>query len=203
MANRIIPTWLRQTLELGPVIGFFVLFMYVRDDTFTIAGTEYDGLIFATGIFIPVILVCTAILWALTGQLSRMQVFTAVAVTFFGGLSVWLNDERFVKIRPTLVYGTFAAILWGGLWFGRSLLRSIMAEALPMTKTGWMILTRRMAWLFVVMAAANEIVWRTMSTEFWVTFETFVLPGMLFAFFIAQAKLIETYSKPAKPEDGA
>ncbi|MEM7490784.1 MAG: inner membrane-spanning protein YciB [Pseudomonadota bacterium] len=202
MAARTIPPWLRQTLELGPVIGFFALFMYVRDDTFTVAGTEYDGLIFATAIFIPVILASTAILWLLTGKLSRMQVFTAVAVTFFGGLSVWLNDERFVKIRPTLVYGLFAAILWGGLWFGKSLLRSVMGEILPMKPEGWMILTRRMAWLFVVMAVSNEVVWRTLSTEVWVTFETFVLPGMMFAFFIAQARLIEAYSEdPVEPDD--
>jgi intracellular septation protein len=200
MAERTIPNWLKQTLELGPVIGFFVLFMWVRDETFTVAGTEYDGLIFATGVFIPVILACTAILWALTGRVSRMQVFTAVAVTVFGGLSIWLNDERFVKIRPTLVYGLFAAILWGGLWFGRSLLQAVMDEALPMERAGWMILTRRIAWLFVAMALSNEVVWRTQSTEFWVTFETFVLPAMLFVFFIAQAKLIEAYSKP--PEDG-
>jgi intracellular septation protein len=198
MSDRSIPTWLKQALELGPVIGFFALFMYVRDETFVVNGTEYGGLIFATGVFIPVILACTGILWALTGRLSRMQVFTAVAVTVFGGLSVWLNDDRFVKIRPTLVYGAFAAILWVGLWMGRSFLQSLMQEVLPMKTEGWMILTRRMAWLFVVMAVSNEVVWRTLSDEIWVTFETFVLPGMLFAFFIAQARLIEAYSVEAK-----
>jgi intracellular septation protein len=195
MSDRTIPTWLKTTLELGPPLAFFVVFIWLKDETFTFGGVEYGGFIFVTALFIPVILAATAILWLLTGRLSRMQVFTAVAVTVFGGLSVWLNDERFVKIRPTLVYGLFAAILWAGLFAGRSLLQWVMGEALPMRDEGWMILTRRMAWLFVAMAAANEVVWRGFSTETWVTFETFVLPAMLFGFFITQAKLIETYSE--------
>lgn len=189
-----IPGWLKTTLELGPVLGFFVAYLWFKDETFTVGGTEYDGFIAVTAGFIPVILACTGILWWLTGKLSHMQVVTAVLVTVFGGLSVWLNDERFIKMKPTLIYALFAAVLGFGLWRGRSYLSMVLAEAFPMTEAGWMALTRRMTWFFVALAVSNEIVWRTMSNDVWVYFETFGLPAAMFAFFIAQAGLIRDHT---------
>ncbi len=111
---------LKLVLEIGPVALFFIAFLRLKDRSFTIAGTEYEGFIIATAIFIPVILVTTAILWKLTGKLSKMQAFTAVLVTVMGGLTVWLNDDRFFKMKPTMIYLLFGAILGFGLLRGQS-----------------------------------------------------------------------------------
>ena len=198
MAERTIPAWLKLVLELGPVALFFVTYLALRDDTFVVAGREYDGFLAATALFIPVILLATGIHVALTGKLSAMQVVTAVLVTVFGGLSIWLNDERFFKMKPTMVYSLFAAILFAGLWRGRSLLSMVLSEAMPLDAAGWTKLTWRMAWLFVALATANEAIWRTMSTDAWVNWRTFGVPVAMFAFFIAQAGLIRAHT----PEDG-
>ncbi|WP_298435528.1 inner membrane-spanning protein YciB [uncultured Jannaschia sp.] len=200
MANRSISPGLKSLIEMGPIALFFGAYIWLKDDVFTIGGTEYGGFIVVTALFIPVILASTALLWALTGKLSAMQVVTAVLVTVFGGLSVWLNDERFFKMKPTLIYLLFAAILFVGLWRGRSLLSMVLSEAMPLDEAGWMILTRRMAWLFLGLAVANEVIWRTMSTDAWVNFKTFGLPIVMFAFFIAQAKFIKAHT-PETPDD--
>lgn len=172
----------RQVLELGPPLLFFVAYLWMRDDTYAFGGAEYSGFIVAAGLFVPILLVSMAILWKLTGRLSRMQVFTIVMVVIFGGLTVWLNDERFFKVKTTLVYGVLAGILGIGLLQGRSYLAWAMAEFLPLTDEGWMKLTRRLAGFFAGLALANEIVWRTMSTDAWVKIETFGFPIALFLF---------------------
>lgn len=192
--GRAVPGWMRSALELGPVLLFFVAYLWLKDDTFTVGGTEYSGFIVVTAGFIPLILVCTGILWMLTGKLSQMQIVTAVLVTVFGGLSVWLNDERFFKVKPTLIYLLFAAVLGFGLLRGRSYLSLVLSEALPLTAEGWMILTRRMALLFVGLAVANEAVWRTMSTDAWVNFKTFGLPLAIFVFIFTQMALIKKHT---------
>ena len=201
MTRRPIPGWLKTTLELGPVALFFVAYLWLKDGTWTFRGTDYEGFIVVTALFIPVILASTALLYALTGRLSTMQIVTAVLVVVFGGLSVWLNDERFIKMKPTLIYGLFAAVLFVGLWRGRSWLAMVLGEAVPMTPEGWTVLTRRAAWFFVALAASNELVWRTMPTETWVTFETFGLPLAFFAFFMAQAGVFKAYAKPEADGD--
>lgn len=188
------PQWVKSALELGPVIGFFVAYLYFKDEVFTFGGTEYDGFIIVTAGFIPVILASMGILWWLTGHISRMQIVTAVLVVVFGGLTVWLNDDRFIKMKPTMVYLLLGGILAIGLLRGQSYLRVVMGELLPMEQEGWMILTRRMTAFFFLLAASNELVWRTQSTEFWVYFETFVLTGAMFVFFISQAGVIQKYS---------
>ena len=194
MAQRHIPQWAKSALELGPVIGFFVAYLWLKDEVFPISGTEYDGFVVVTALFIPVILASMGALWWLTGHISRMQIVTAVLVVVFGGLTVWLNDDRFIKMKPTMVYLLLGGILAIGLLRGQSYLRVVMGELLPMEQEGWMILTRRMTALFFLLAASNEIVWRTQSTEIWVYFETFVLTAATFVFFIAQAGLIQRYS---------
>ncbi len=200
MAQRKINPVLKLVLELGPVLAFFVAYGRVKDQSFSLAGTDYDGFIVVTAAFIPLMLLCTGVLWALTGHLSRMQLATAVMVTVFGGLSVWLNDERFFKMKPTLIYALFAAILGFGLLRGRSYLEALMGEMLPMRAEGWLILTRRMALFFAGLAVANEIVWRTMSTDAWVTFKTFVLTAAVFAFFVTQSRLMQRFGVE-RPDD--
>jgi len=184
---------LKQVLELGPTLAFFVLYIRIKDDTFIFGGTEYTGFIVAAVVFVPILLIAMGILWALTGKLSRMQVFTAFMVIFFGGLTAWFNDERFFKMKTTIVYGLLAAILGIGLLRGRSWLEYVMADMMPMQHEGWMILTRRLAMAFTVLAVANEIIWRTMSTDAWVKIETFGFPIALMAFLFWQFAQLQPY----------
>lgn len=193
MTEKTINPLLKQILDLGPPILFFAFYLYVRDETYIIAGREYGGFILAAAVFVPILLASTGILWALTGRVSRMQVFTVVMVVFFGGLTVWFNDERFFKIKTTLVYGAFAAILGVGLLQGRSYLQWVMSEFLQMEDEGWMKLTTRLTGFFVVLAILNEIVWRTMSNDAWVTIETFAFPIAMFVFLTAQIMMLQPY----------
>lgn len=193
MAEKQISPGVKMALELGPVILFFLAYLRIRDETYTIAGTEYSGFIVATIVFIPFLLISMAILWKLTGKLSRMQVFTAVMVIVFGGLTAYFNDERFFKMKTTIIYGLFAAILGVGLLMKRSWLEYMMDEMMPLKTEGWMILTRRLTGMFALLAVANEVIWRTMSTDAWVKIETFGFPVALFVFFMSQARLFEKY----------
>ena len=202
MAEKKISPILKLALELGPVVLFFVMFGRLKDQTFTFGGAEYSGFIVTTAAFILLIVATSALLWALTGKLSRMQMMTLVLVLVMGGLSVWLNDERFIKMKPTLLYLAFGGVLGFGLLRGQSYLRLVMDEALPLQAEGWMILTRRLTAFFFALAVANEAVWRLMSTEAWVNFKTFGLTAALFAFFMTQGKLFERYSsEPPKTGD--
>lgn len=197
MSEKSISPVVKQVLELGPPLLFFAVYLYVKDDEFVFGGITYDGFIVAAGIFVPILLASMAALWWLTGKLSRMQIFTAVLVIFFGGLTVWFNDERFFKMKTTIVYGLLAAVLGFGLLRGQSYLAYVMSEMLPMRHEGWIILTRRLAGMFAALAIANEIIWRTMSNDAWVTIETFVFPVVLFGFFMAQARLFQAYGDEA------
>ncbi|MDC0136645.1 septation protein IspZ [Sulfitobacter sp.] len=184
---------LKQVLELGPTLVFFVLYIRIKDDVFTFGGTEYTGFIVAAVVFVPILLVAIGILWALTGKLSRMQVFTAFMVIFFGGLTAWFNDERFFKMKTTIVYGLLALILTVGLLRGRSWLEYVMADMMPMRHAGWMILTKRLAMAFGVLAVVNEVIWRTMSTDAWVKIETFAFPVALMVFLFWQFAQLQPY----------
>ena len=195
MAEKKISPILKLALELGPVVLFFVMFGRLKDQTFTFGGAEYSGFIVTTAAFILLIVATSALLWALTGKLSRMQMMTLVLVVVMGGLSVWLNDERFIKMKPTLLYAIFAAVLGFGLLRGQSYLSAVLDEALPLREEGWLILTKRLTLFFVALALANELVWRTMSDAAWVNFKTFGLTFALFAFFLSQGKLLEKYSE--------
>ncbi|MEZ5913229.1 MAG: inner membrane-spanning protein YciB [Paracoccaceae bacterium] len=195
MSDRKPAPGLRAALEYGPIAAFFLGYIWLKDQTFAIAGNEYSGFIVVTAAFIPVMVLATLATWRLTGHLSKMQVATVVLVVVFGGLSVWLNDERFFKMKPTMIYALFAAILGLGLLRGRSYLALVMDEALPLDEAGWMILTRRLALFFAALAVANEVIWRQFATETWVTFKTFGLPAALFAFFLAQGGVLARHSR--------
>lgn len=191
---------LKQILELGPPLLFFVAYLWMRDEKFVIGGTEYSGFIVAAGVFVPILLASMAVLWKLTGKLSRMQAFTMVMVVLFGGLTIWFNDERFFKMKTTLVYGMFAVLLGIGLLQGRSYLAWVMAEFLPMEDEGWMKLTWRLTWFFAALALANELVWRNMSTDAWVKIETFGFPILMFLFLWGQIMVLQRHM--IEPDDG-
>ncbi len=184
---------LKTLLEFGPVVLFFVAYLKLKDEAFVIGGTEYSGFILVTAGFVPLMILSSLALWKLTGHLSKMQIATLVLVVVFGGLSVWFNDERFFKMKPTMIYLLFGGILGVGLLRGQSYLKVVMEEALPMQQDGWMILTRRLCLFFLALAVSNELIWRTQSQETWVYFKTFGLTIAMFAFFMAQSRVIQTY----------
>ena len=194
MSEHTLPKWVKPLLELGPIVAFFVAYMRLKESVFTIGGSDYQGFILVTGLFIPLLLITTAILWRLTGKISPMQIMTVLLVTIFGGLTVWLNDPSFIKMKPTIIYLLFGGILGIGLLRGQSYLRLVMQELIPLENTGWMILTQRFTVFFFGLALANEAVWRSFSTETWVYFKTFGLTAALFAFFMMQSALLSKYA---------
>ena len=204
MAERPVNMVLKQVLELGPTIAFFLIYLRIKERHFTIMGTDYSGFIVATLIFVPILLASMAVLWWLTGTLSRMQLFTAFMVIFFGGLTAYFNDERFFKMKTTIVYSCMAAILGIGLLQGRSYLEWVIGSFLPMQREGWMKLTGRLALMFVALAVANEAIWRTQSTELWVKLETFGMPVALFVFLWLQIMALQRFViEDDKPDDAA
>ncbi|WP_394196429.1 inner membrane-spanning protein YciB [Litoreibacter albidus] len=194
MAEKKISQGLKSALELGPVLLFFVAYVKMKEEVYTFGGIDYSGFIVVTALFVPLLLLSMAILWKLTGKLSRMQVLTAFMVIFFGGLTVYFNDEKFFKIKTTIVYGFFASMLGIGLLLKRSWLEYVMDDFLPLKPEGWMILTKRLAAMFAALAIANELVWRLMSTDAWVKIETFGFPVALFVFFMSQAGMLQRYA---------
>ena len=180
---------LKIALEFGPLVLFFVV--YQRTDIFT-----------ATAVFIPVILGALAASWALTRDLPRMAVVTAVVVVVFGGLTLWLKDATFIKMKPTIINCLFAFALGFGLWRGRSYLRDLMGAALPLTDRDWTVLTQRWALWFLFAAALNEAIWRTQTEEFWVAFKTFGSPAMTFLFMMAQMPLLKRHAPVETADTG-
>ncbi|MBQ4824122.1 septation protein IspZ [Leisingera sp. HS039] len=191
-AKKINPT-LKMLLELGPIVLFFIGYLKLKDEVFLISGHEYKGFIVITAAFIPLMVASTLALWKLTGHLSKMQFATLVLVVLFGGMSVWFNDDRFIKMKPTMLYLLFGGLLGIGLMRGQSWLKVVMEEVMPLQQEGWMILTRRLCVFFFGLAVANELIWRTQSTDTWVYFKTFGLPVAMFAFFMMQGQLLQKF----------
>jgi len=193
--------WVLPALEWGPLLLFFAVFMLNRGNSVSLWGQDYTALVFATLVFIPALAVATLVRWRLTGHLSPMQIATLLLVVVFGGLSVWLNDPRFFKIKPTIIYLLFAGLLGFSLATGRNWLQAILSEALPMDAEGWRKLTGRMALLFLALAIANEVVWRSMSETAWVYFKTFGMPVVIFVFLMANAGLYRAHSIEVPTDD--
>lgn len=193
MAKTKINPTLKMALEMGPIVLFFIGYLKLRDSIFHIGGTDYQGFIVVTAAFIPLLILSTGILWKLTGHLSKMQIATLVLVIVFGSLSVWFNDDRFFKMKPTMIYLLFGGILGFGLLRGKSYLKVVMEEVLPMKQEGWMILTKRLCGFFLGLAVLNEVIWRTQSTDNWVYFKTFGLTAAVFIFFMSQSGLFQKY----------
>ena len=193
MSKKPLSPFMKNLLEYGPLAIFFIAFYLLKGQDVVVFGKTYSGFIAATGIFVPVLVLATFIGWLLSGEISRMQVVTVVLVVVFGGLSVALNDERFFKIKPTIIYLIFAAIMGFGLLRGTSYMETVLGQSLKMSHEGWMILARRITVFFVALALANELVWRTQSTETWVYFKTFGLSLAMFGFLISQFKVFAKY----------
>lgn len=168
------PAWVRPVAEYGPLVLF-------------IAAYWLSGLMAATAVIVVASLVALALTWIFERRVPLMPLVTAGVVAVFGGLTLWLQDETFIKMKPTIVQAIFAAVLLGGLAFGRPLLKPLLGKMMPpMTDAGWRGLTLRYGLFFIVMAALNEVVWRTQSTDFWVNFKVFGIMALTIVFIMIQ-----------------
>ena len=140
------------------------------------------------------VLIALAVSYALTRHIAIMPVVTAVIVLVFGGLTLVLHDELFIKLKPTIIYLLFGGTLLGGLAFGKPLLGVVFDQMFHLTDEGWRKLTWRWALFFLALAVLNEIVWRTQTTDFWVSFKLFGVVPLTFLFGALQVPLINKYS---------
>ena len=195
MEKKKIHPLLKLALEMGPIMIFFMAYKFATvPNGASDEERQLTQLLFATGIFIPTILISLAISWILTRSLPKMAVMTAVVVVVMGGLTLWLKDDTFIKMKPTILYALFAAILGFGLMRGQSYLQYVMEDSMPLKPEGWMIFTKRFALFFVGLAIVNEIVWRGFGTDIWVNFKTFALPVATFVFIFSQMGVFSKYA---------
>lgn len=204
MAARTLHPILKIVLEVGPIAVFFLAYRWAPvPEGLADAERQLEQMLFATKVFLPAILATLAFSYAMTRKLPRMAVITAVVVTVFGGLTLILRDDTFVKMKPTILYLLFASILAFGLLRGQSYMKYLMEELIPMKDAGWMIFTRRFVVFYVLLAVLNEVVWRGFGTDAWVNFRTFVLPAANFGFIMAQIPLFSRFALDEKSESAS
>jgi intracellular septation protein len=171
---------LKLVLDIGPLVLFF-------------AANAKLGIYAATGAFMVAVLAALAVAYALTRHIEVMPLVTAVIVLIFGGLTLVLHDDLFIKVKPTIIYLLFGGTLLGGLLFGKPLLGMVLDSMFDLTDEGWRKLTWRWALFFFALAILNEIVWRNFSTDFWVSFKLFGVVPLTFIFGALQYPLITKY----------
>jgi intracellular septation protein len=179
------PRWLRPAVDYGPLAAFFLTYVLY-------------GLMAATAVVIGASLVAAIAAWVIERRVPLIPLITAAVVAVFGGLTLWLQDETFIKMKPTIVQALFAAILLGGLALKRPLLKPLLGAMMPpMSDRAWSGFTLRYALFFVAMALLNEVVWRTQSTDFWVSFKVFGLPVLTVLFIASQLPFISRHAARA------
>jgi len=175
------PGWLRPVVEYGPIAAFFIA--YSLADLFVATAS---------------IMVATALALALSYIMERripmMPLITAGIIGVFGGLTLWLQDETFIKMKPTIIQVIIGTVLYSGLLTKRLFLKSLMGAAWHITDEGWRVLTVRFALFFFLMGALNEVVWRTQSTDLWVNFKVFGLMGLTIVFILTQLPLLKRFA---------
>ena len=168
----------RMLLDLGPLVVFFAV-NYMTGE-----------FMLAVNVLVGTTIVALAAGWMLERRVSMMALVGCVAVAFFGGLSVYFDNDLFIKIKPTVLTVLLAAVIAGGRLIGRNPLGAIMGAQLRMSDAGW----RAISWLWVAMflttALANEIAWRTMSTDDWVTFKVFGITAISLVFTVISVPIM-------------
>jgi len=193
---------LKLALELGPLLVFF--FANSRGEWIVErvpALAALGGPIFiATGLFMAATAIALITSWILTRTLPIMPLVSGVVVFIFGALTLYLQNETFIKMKPTIVNSLFAMVLLGGLAFGKSLLGYVFDSAFKLDAEGWRKLTLRWGLFFIFLAVANEIVWRWFSTDFWVAFKVWGIMPITVLFTMSQMPLIMRHSLEDKTE---
>lgn len=175
-------------LEFGPLVLFFFL-------------NKTQGIVPATGGFLVAALVAFPFAWRLEGKLPLMLFLSTLAIGIFGGLTWWLQDEFFIKIKPTVFSLGVAAFLLGGLVAGKLFLVELFGSSLRLTEQGWRLLTVRYALFFVGIAALNEAIWRNFDVDTWVSFKVFGILPLTFVFILFQLGLMKRHALPDPGED--
>ncbi|MEO5641509.1 MAG: septation protein A [Sphingomicrobium sp.] len=190
--KREIGTGLRLLLDLGPLVLFFV-------------ANAKLGVFTGTAIFIAAFVVSLIVSFALTRKLTALQLFSGFLVIIMGGLTIWLHNETFIKIKPTIYYAIVSSLLLFGLATGRPLLKSVLGSAYPgLDRQGWDKLTRNWALFFLLMALANEAVWRNTTTSQWIVYKLWIALPATFLFALANVPMLLKHglnSEAAKPQE--
>ena len=181
------PQLIKMALELGPLVVLFIA--NARADIFV--GTAW---------FMGAMVLSLLLSWLLLKRVALMPLVTGVVVLVFGGLTLWLHDDTFIKMKPTIVDSLFGVVLLGGLLFRVSLLRYVFGEVYKLRPEGWTVLTLRWGLFFFFLAALNEVVWRTQSTDFWVAFKVWATMPLTILFAASQLPVLNKYApEPVKP----
>ena len=204
---RLNPT-LKLVLDIGPLLLFFIansrpaIFLPLLRPILPegIVSGERAGIFVATAVFMAAVVIALMVSYALTRQLPIMPLITALIVLVFGSLTLVLHDELFIKLKPTIIYLLFAGVLLGGLAFGKPLLGLVFDSVFHLSEEGWRKLTLRWAIFFVALAILNEIVWRTQTTDVWVSFKVFGVLPLTFLFAVLQFPLMSKYAVPQPKE---
>lgn len=181
------PQIIKMALELGPLVVFFIA--NARADIFV-----------ATACFMAAMAVSLLLTWLILKKIAIMPLVTGVVVLVFGGLTLWLQDDTFIKIKPTITNSLFAAVLLGGLLFRQSLLKYVFGDVYKLRPEGWSKLTLNWGLFFVVLAIINEVLWRNFSTDFWVAFKVWGVMPLTVLFSISQLSLLNKYAPAAEPK---
>jgi intracellular septation protein len=174
--------------ELGPLLVFF-------------AANAKFNLFVATGAFMVAIVAAIAASYVVVRHVPVMAIVSGVIVLVFGSLTLFLHDETFIKIKPTIIYALFGGVLAGGLVFNRSLIAVMFDQMFNLTPHGWRLLTVRWTLFFFAMAVLNEIIWRTQTTDFWVAFKAFGVMPITAVFAMTQMPLISRHTLPPAPAE--
>jgi len=176
---------LKLAVEVGPLLVFFLV-------------NARAGIFWGTGIFMGATLASLVASRILFGRIPVMPLVSGACVIVFGGLTLWLQDDHFIKIKPTIVNALFAGALFFGLLAGQPLLRLVFGEVFRLSDEGWRKLTLRWACFFMFLAVLNEIMWRSFSTDTWVNFKVFAVMPLTMAFAVAQVGLLRQYEQHAE-----
>lgn len=194
--------WLKIVLELGPLLIFF--FANYRGrwliDHVPLFSSFDQPIYPATALFMPAILLSLGLSWLIARKLPVMPLVSGLFVLVFGCLTLWLHDDVFIKMKPTIINMLFSLILFGGLIFGKSLLGYVFDSALQLDAKGWQALTYRWAWFFLFLAALNEFVWRNFSTDIWTNFKVFGTMPLTLLFILFQTPLLMRHAIDDAPE---
>lgn len=183
---------LKLALDLGPLLVFFI-------------GNSQFGIFVATGMFMVAVIVSLAVTYAIARRISPMPIVTGVVVLVFGGLTLWLNDELFIKLKPTIVNSIFASVLFVSVMMDRLYIKILFDNAFHLPDHAWKTLTYRWIGFFVFLAILNEVIWRNFSTDFWVGFKLWGVVPISLVFgaaqmpFILKHQLKENEVTPAAP----
>ena len=193
---------LKLALELGPLLVFF--FANARGEwlaeRFPVLAGLGEPIFVATALFMVATAVALFASWMITRSLPIMPLVSGVVVLVFGALSLWLHNDMFIKMKPTIINTLFGTVLLGGLFFGKSLLGYVFDSAFHLDAEGWKKLTFRWGLFFLFLALVNEVVWRSFSTDAWVTFKVWGIMPITLIFTLSQMPLIMRHSIEEKLE---